>query len=284
MNEVRIPIMKHLKQLSLIALFSSVLTLALGAQAASESWYVNIDGQPLGLELKPRNVDGYGAKVDTQNRFYSIQLKDFPNSTGRAAFIDGQWQGLLLHNGQLHLIDDLAATAHEVQQSRFVAQTLNQDMSLGQCGFTPKAPNQSLSNITPRSLTTNTLQIDYDSYCTDTVDGVCLVGQLTLVFDSQFESDFGASYQAQAVAIAEYVDLIYQSEFNIELTLVDQIHVLCNGDGLCLIAGAKVRLELAIKNEGELSYQADSIHRICTIGVVVDLQSIGGQRARSNVA
>ena len=207
--------MKHLKQLSLIALFSSVLTLALGAQAASESWYVNIDGQPLGLELKPRNVDGYGAKVDTQNRFYSIQLKDFPNSTGRAAFIDGQWQGLLLHNGQLHLIDDLAATAHEVQQSRFVAQTLNQDMSLGQCGFTPKAPNQSLSNITPRSLTTNTLQIDYDSYCTDTVDGVCLVGQLTLVFDSQFESDFGASYQAQAVAIAEYVDLIYQSEFNI---------------------------------------------------------------------
>ncbi|MBA57386.1 MAG: hypothetical protein CMK89_23300 [Pseudomonadales bacterium] len=207
--------MKHLKQLSLATLLASVLALAAGAQAASESGYINIDGQPLGLELTPRNIEAYGVKVATQNQFFSIQLKDFPNSVGRAALIDGKWQGLLHHNGQLHLIDDVAASAEDVQQSRFVAQTLNQDMNLGQCGFTPRAPNQPLSNITPRSLTTNALQIDYDSYCTDTVDGVCLVGQLTLVFDSQFESDFGASYQAQAVAIAEYVDLIYKSEFSI---------------------------------------------------------------------
>lgn len=207
--------MRHLKQFSLITLFTFILLQALGVQAAPESMYITIDGQPLGLELKPRNIEGYGAEVDNQNRFYSIQLKDFPNSVGRAAYIDGQWQGMLVHNGQLHLIDDLAASAGGSQQSRFVAKTLNQDMSLGQCGFTPKAPNQSQSSITPRSLTTNALQIDYDSYCTNTVDGVCLVGQLTLVFDSQFETDFGASYQAQAVAIAEYVDLIYQSEFSI---------------------------------------------------------------------
>ena len=207
--------MKLLKLVSLFTLFSTTLMLAVGAQAAMESGYISIDGQPFGLELKPRNVENYGADVDADSRFYSVQLKDFPNSVGRVAFIDGKWQGLLHHDGQLYLIDDLAATAEEVQQNRFVAQTLNQDMNLGQCGFTPKAPTQSLSTITPRSLTTNALQIDYDSFCMDTVDGVCLVGQLTLGFDSQFQSDFGASYQAQAVAIAEYVDLIYQSEFSI---------------------------------------------------------------------
>ncbi|MEE2730424.1 MAG: M12 family metallo-peptidase [Pseudomonadota bacterium] len=192
---------------------------------AQNTLYLDIAGQPMALELTPRNIDRYGIQpADPATRFYAVQLQDFPESKGRAAYIDGQWQGLLLHDGQLHLISALSAEGEAksaLTTNRFVAQTLNQDLSLGQCGFTPnvsaatQSPAAASQTITPRNFTPRALQIDYDTYCDDTVEGVCLVGQLTLVFDSQFESDFGSSYQSQAIAITEYVDLLYQQEFKI---------------------------------------------------------------------
>ncbi|WP_290576433.1 M12 family metallo-peptidase [Ketobacter sp.] len=191
---------------------------------AQSTLYLDVAGQPMALELTPRNIDRYGIQpADSSTRFYGVHLRDFPESKGRAAYIDGQWQGLLLHDGQLHLISALSPEGEAksaAATNRFVAQTLNQDLSLGQCGFTPQvsAATQSPAasqTITPRNFTPRALQIDYDTYCDDTVEGVCLVGQLTLVFDSQFESDFGSSYQSQAIAITEYVDLLYQQEFKI---------------------------------------------------------------------
>ena len=210
--------MKHHNPVSLISLFSLFLLITFNTQAAVDSpLYIEINGQPLALDLTQRNTDRYGANhLDAQDRFYTVQLRDFPESKGRAAYIDGQWQGLLVHNGQLQLITNLTTASDSTQAGRFVTQTLNQDLELGQCGYTPHINGaRESSTITPRSITSRALQINYDTFCADTVDGVCLVGELTLVFDSQFESDFGSSYQAQAIAITEYVDLIYQTEFNI---------------------------------------------------------------------
>ncbi|RLU00564.1 MAG: hypothetical protein D9N11_12605, partial [Ketobacter sp.] len=103
--------MKHQKPFSLIALLTALSLWAVSNQAFSESLYINIDGQPMGLELTPRNIDGYGAaEIGAQNRFYAVELKDFPDSKGRAAYIDGQWQGLLMHNGQLHLLSNLVSS------------------------------------------------------------------------------------------------------------------------------------------------------------------------------
>ena len=210
--------MKLHNKIRLTTFFTALLMIAISAQATTDTTlYIDINGLPQALVLTPRNVDRYGVdQSTTENRFYNVTLKDSPESAGRAAYIDGQWQGLLMHEGQLHLIDRLETTATTTTSSRFVAQTLNQDMSLGQCGHIPSSPfKSSIGKITPRSLTSSALQINYDSFCTEKVEGVCLVGELTLVFDSEFESDFGSSYKSQAIAIAEYVDLIYLEDFSI---------------------------------------------------------------------
>ena len=209
-----------LKSYSNNLLFTALLMLwPLQSQAnAPEIRYITLNGQSFEIVLEPTDINRYEIPgLEANNRFYSTYLKNQPDSRGRAALIDDQWQGLLIHNGQLHVINTLQSSATVNRQNRaMTASLLDPEISLGQCGYSGGVESQpSASAITTRSLMAQSLQIDFDSFCSEQIDGVCLVGELTLAFDDEFETQFGSEYQAQAVAIAEYVDLIYQQNFNI---------------------------------------------------------------------
>lgn len=202
--------------------------LATSPGVGAETRYITLNGQTLELVLVPSDPSRFAIEVnDPSARFYSAQLRNYPQSEGRVAYIGGQWQGLLIHEGELHLIENLdtappPSTAPQPVRPAMAVRALQQDMNLGQCGYktpsdlqSPAPDQQSSFGITARSLMAQSLQIDYDSFCLEQIDGVCLVGELTLVFDDAFEDSFGAQYQAQAVAIAANVDLIYKQNFNI---------------------------------------------------------------------
>lgn len=196
---------------------SLLLMLLSTSVKASTVYYVLVDNQPLALLLTAKDVSQYGAVDLAENdRFYDVQVQDDPQSKGRLAYIDGQWQGLLLRNGAMHLLNNVTTDPqHLTSDSKLNAQKLEQDLNLGACGVASIMPTQSASEINLRSLNPQATRIDYDSFCLERVGGVCLVAELTMVFDTAFSTEFGASYQSQAIAIVENVDLIYRNNFNI---------------------------------------------------------------------
>jgi hypothetical protein len=158
--------------------------------------------------------------------FYNAYLKSFPESKGRLMLNGHQWQGILLHNGKIHLISDLSDDPHLTSsEQRFATRALNDGNVLGQCGVTATTDKPVSAPITTRSLATKHTTINYGQFCRDQVDGVCLVAELTVVFDSHFEAAFGAAdYQNQATTILEFVDLIYRENFNIAFNQLNLVY------------------------------------------------------------
>lgn len=197
-----------------------VLATNLNAAGVTENtppiYYTQLGTETVALVLTPTDISRYGAnEITADDRFYRFSLQDEPQSQGRLAYIDGQWQGMLLRNGSVYLIDQIASDANSLT-NRLNARALSEDFSLGQCGGLVHPQAKASSDLTVRSLLNpKAATIDFDSFCSELVDGVCIVAEVTMVFDSSFRTKFGASYQAQAVAIMEYVDLIYRTSFNI---------------------------------------------------------------------
>jgi len=194
--------------------------------APQSSLQIMLDGVPRTLLLTPRNMEQYHVTLPADAHFYSGRLSDDPEVSGRVSFIDGIWQGLLLNHGQVQVLDT-ASSAIQVK-------ALSIDNMPGQCGRPPHLATPVSQSFTTRQLTSaqltseqaNTqlltssqLQIsNFASYCDDAlkVDGVCLVAELTMSFDTDFKTKFGSSYEAQAVAILDNVDFLYEKQFAIK--------------------------------------------------------------------
>lgn len=206
-------------------LVSIICLLALTIQPArattTSTYYTLLDGIVTALILTPRDVSQYKAtQIAASDRFYSVQVANEPESAGRLAYIGGQWQGMLLRDGNMYALNDITQDRDQLLDvARYGAQTLSADLSLGQCGSAP-ALSQPLSspaanNITVSSLNAQAQSLNYNQFCLERVDGICLVAELTVVFDTAFETRFGSDYQASAIAIMEDLDLLYRNNFNI---------------------------------------------------------------------
>lgn len=200
-----------------VTLVLSLTVMPAGAQPQTPE-YITLDGQVYHLLLTKRDLSGYGVPdLDPAHRFYRIQLEGEPDSEGRLALIEGQWQGMILHRGAVHVLNDSDLLARNRSTSTLQTRALSPQLNLGQCARSRSLIAHPLTStaVTPRSLNAMALSVDYDNFCQEQVDGVCLVAELTMVFDTPFNAAFGASYRAQGLLIIEYVDLIYRRNFGI---------------------------------------------------------------------
>lgn len=207
-----------LNSLNGIYVLAAIFLWLLSGNASAEiTKYVLLNGNTVQLTLTPRSLAKYGLEeLDSQH--YEITLPDFSESRGRIAFIDNAWHGLLIHQGEFHVIEDLSDSESALQNNaQYSSRALSSDLTYGSCGVnpTPSLDSQSTAPIQLSSLQTRASQINYDQHCESTVDGVCLVAELTVVFDDAFQSAIGSSYQSYGAAILENVDLIYTQNFNI---------------------------------------------------------------------
>lgn len=188
--------------------------------------YMELDGKTVEVELRPKTMAKYGLDRETYTHLhYNLFLTGNESSEGRATFIDGAWQGMLLHNGRVINIRDLAESPQPAtREMRYVAAEIPPGKVIGQCGDAPEIPGTLLRTLqqTSHHETPATLgamlasRINYNSFCNSTVDGVCLVAELSVTFDSLFRTrHFQNNSETQALAILENVDLIFKDNFKI---------------------------------------------------------------------
>ncbi|RLP56241.1 MAG: hypothetical protein D6160_02285 [Ketobacter sp.] len=207
-------------------LFAVICSPLLAADSEPMSKFMLIGSDAYEVVLEPRSLDQYGVNpADYSHPHYHIHLQKYPLSVGRVTEIDGQWQGMLLHRDQVLLINDLTDDKPQaLLQQRYAATPVPAELPLGECGSSPALPEQLQQKSQqyqsqPASASLATMlasRVNYDSICSTQVDGICLVAELTVIFDTKFRTEhFGTSFKTQAIAILENVDLLFKQNFHI---------------------------------------------------------------------
>ena len=186
--------------------------------------FAMIDGVSRELVLKENTHLEKYRTPGSNDAHYEGSIKDEPQNWARVSRIGDRWDGLVVYNGRIYLINNLADSVQQTQRTTtFSAQTIDNPTSLGTCGIS-HAPIFS-STTKAKSLTTasvlSPVTVDYSSYCASTVDGVCMVADLTVVFDNSFQSDFPGTYTSVAGEMLNQLDGFYKNELNIVFNRLD---------------------------------------------------------------
>ncbi len=193
--------------------FIFLLTLAMPA-AADDSLIksVWIDGHGYDAVLEPSReirVTGGSANESLPGEHYKGRFPEDPDSWVRMSRLDSGWEGLAFVFGRMHTLGG------SPQSDRATSFSFSQ-MEAPQCGVDHV---HSEPAITPDSLADTAMaqavSASYDTLCSDRVDGACLMMELELAFDQQFQSSFPDDHESRAGAILNMVEGFYANQFGI---------------------------------------------------------------------
>ncbi|SHK24977.1 Metallo-peptidase family M12 [Marinobacter antarcticus] len=165
--------------------------------------------------VQPVWIDGhrYDAHLERNQRFVATEgehyegfFPDDPGSWVRISRLDKGWEGMAYAFGRMHTIGG---------GERPATFSFSQIEEPPQCGL-DHLHGQAL--ITPDSLIgpamAQAVSANYDTLCADKVDGACLMLELELAFDKQFQDRF-AKPKERAGAILNMVEGFYKDQFGI---------------------------------------------------------------------
>lgn len=180
-----------------LALFSSTPSIA-KADMVQPIW---IDGHSYEAHLEQNHRLGAAS-----GEHYEGHFPEDPNSWVRVSRLDNGWEGMAYAFGSMHTIGGGEKPA---------------TFSFSQIEEPPKCGVDHLNGqslITPESLIgpamAQAISANYDTLCADKVDGACLMLELELAFDKQFQNRF-AKPKEEAGAIMNMVEGFYKDQFGI---------------------------------------------------------------------
>lgn len=160
-----------------------------------------IDGHSYEAQLEPNQRLGA-----TEGEHYEGHFPEDPDSWVRISQLDNGWEGMAYAFGRMHTIGG------NEKPATFSFSHIEEPP---QCGM-DHLHGQSM--ITPDSLVgpamAQAVSASYDTLCNDKVDGACLMLELELAFDKQFQDRFEKPKE-QAGAIMNMVEGFYKDQFGI---------------------------------------------------------------------
>lgn len=212
-----------------LSLRGSLLTLVVGSLASPVAFaatdlhkFAMIDGISRELLLQENRELMQSLPVENGTAVhYTGQLVDFPDSWARLSRIDGQWQGVVVNSGEIFLVEQLADSPQEAKSrsAEFAVSAVKSFEELGDCAVAhPPAGGSSAPQaraLTSQALVGQAVSVNFPAYCSATVNGTCLVAELTVVFDEKFKQAFPSNYTSQAASLLNTLDGFYRQDFKI---------------------------------------------------------------------
>ena len=211
MASIRLHALVHRIVFALFAMFISCIGIPASAHADVT---VLIDGAAYPAQLR-ENTDlltrMHGAR-SLRVRHYEGELTGVANSWIRASNIRGHWEGIVSLQGNRYVINTVihGNNNDDVQLDAISPADI---MSPANC-----ATESATLDTAPLTaeLSSGVEAVSFATSCQTTVDGVCLVAELDLVFDLLFQANFGGGAQDQAAALLNIVDGFYRNDMKIQ--------------------------------------------------------------------
>ncbi len=167
-----------------------------------------------------------GVSSTSTAKHYTGYIQGFEDSWVRVSNIEGNWQGAVSIYGSLYFIENNTLSIGEAQPSTsgMTALPANQmEELMGTCGsgdddhsMLSHMPIQSTSSSGPIS----PLAATFSDFCAEEVNGVCVIAEVEIAFDDQFQALFGALANAQATSIINIVDGHYVNDLKISIDTI----------------------------------------------------------------
>lgn len=192
-----------------------ILLMALPAQAeTTDSLQLWIDGQSYDVALtgNDRLASAIGSQQNQlKGHHYRGQVTDDPDSWVRVSRLDGGWEGLAYVFGRTHVVGG-DSSRNELANQSFSFQ------SVPQCGLDHAHTEAEISPEAIMSpMMAQAVSASYDSLCKNRVAGACLLLELEVAFDRQFQNKFPADYMDRALSILNMVEGFYFEQLGIGL-------------------------------------------------------------------
>lgn len=198
--------MLHPRSLYCLALLCCIAPPLHALQASFE-----INGKTVAASLSRVSADRN--EVYAKGEHYSGKLSGDENSWVRASRIDGQWQGLVSFDGQLHVLEPANTQQQNSQQQFQQTQALSELALPLSCGL-DTLQHASSSAATLQQAVRNTVSA-FERLCEKAIDGTCAVVELEMVFDQDFVKAYPSNYQVQAASLLNIVEGFYSESFGI---------------------------------------------------------------------
>lgn len=206
------------------------------AQSSALPEHITIHGHPYAIQLQ-ENVALLAklgdAAIAEQGRHFGGQLVGQENSWLRISQLAGKWSGIVSLAGTSYIIEDLDASvdsslpAHNKQRHSThvlsakptgalaaAATVCATDANLGTANSS--APRKSHSALSPPTAQ----QVQFDSICATTVDGVCMFAEMEFVFDLEFQQRLGDGAQGTAAAIINMAEGFYENDLRVSFDTI----------------------------------------------------------------
>jgi hypothetical protein len=176
---------------------------------------VLIDGTAYPAQLRENTelLERAHAERTPSARHYEGELVGIDGSWIRASNIRGHWQGLVTIDGRHYVVASAQRDRHG--NVALDAQLPTDIMAPSQCA-TDVAARGAQTQSLAQQLDAGVAAADFAALCATTVDGVCLLPEIDLPFDLQFQQRFPTDYQAQAASMLNMVDGYYRNDLNIQ--------------------------------------------------------------------
>ena len=210
---------------------------------ASEQHEFAVDIQGLKYEVAVTENMKLASKVRgideaLKGMHYIGVVKGEDDSWVRASYIEGQWQGVVsIHNG-MHILQQTAAP---LPGTAAATQTLMNSMPMtevdgleGTCGrgdgtdtMLDHVAQLSAISSSSSASTPSPLSATFAQFCSQEVNGICVIAEVEIAFDIPFQNVFGAQATAQAMSILNIVDGHYLNDLKISIDAIT-IEMLAN--------------------------------------------------------
>jgi hypothetical protein len=151
----------------------------------------------------------------------------------RASLINGQWQGVVSVNNTMHIIQHVgvdiptgaAAASNAIMASMPVTEV---DGLQGSCGrgdgtdtmLDHVAQLSAINGAVGAASTPSPLSATFAQFCSQEVNGICVIAEVEIAFDLAFQVQFGAQATAQAMSILNIVDGHYLNDLKISIDAI----------------------------------------------------------------
>lgn len=200
---------------TVVFVFASLGPLLFSVTAsASETLDLWIDGQDYEVELQAndRLASALGAhQALALGRHFQGKVAVDPDSWVRVSRLQNGWEGMAYLFGRMHVIGG-QQDSQQLATKSFgfdAAPSCGVDHVHGSAVI---APDRILTPMMAQAVSAS-----YDSLCDSRVEGACLLLELEVVFDLEFQQRFPDDFQDRAVSILNLVEGFYFEQFGIAL-------------------------------------------------------------------
>ncbi len=218
---MKTPHLFNISRTTLTALLATVVVQIASVSASAVDIDVIIGGTHYTALLEERTARLERAiGGDLRSNHYWGRLHGEADSWVSLSRVDGNWQGIASVGGQLEVIDGTPS------QSGSLLFEAPSPQAFGTCA----SPSAEVIDDHPFDVARASVEIDgqapvtlpatYSENCVATVDGVCLLAELEMAFDAEFQQDFPTNFTDQAASLVNMVEGYYRNDLNIAFDLL----------------------------------------------------------------